>query len=360
MDHFYALIMAGGGGTRLWPLSRKTRPKQALPLVEDRSMFQISVERLAPLMPPENVFVVTGSAYVEQLHESTPQIPLENFVVEPVGRDSGPAAALGIVHIQRRDPDAIIAILAADHHIADVPKFLRVLAAAGDLAQRGYIATLGISPSFPSTGYGYIKRGDSLGQMGEFDIYLAERFAEKPDIQTAVEFLESGLYSWNSGMFICRAETVLAEFERQRPAMRAQMEQIGQAVGQPDYQAVLGRVWPEIERISIDYAVMEGAQKMAIIPVDMGWSDIGSWATLFDVLAGDADGNVQRGTHQKHVMIDTKNTFVFGDRMVVTIGVDDLVIVDTHDVLLVCHRARSEDVRSVVNLLKADGDETHL
>lgn len=360
MDHFYALIMAGGGGTRLWPLSRRTRPKQSLPLVEDRSMFQISVERLAPLLPPDHVFVVTGSSYVDQLRESTPQVPAENFIVEPHGRDSGPAAGLGIVHIQRRDPQAVIAILAADHHIADVPKFLRVLEASGTLAGQGYIVTLGISPSFPSTGYGYIKRGEPLGEIGEFAAYRAERFAEKPDIETAVEFLASGLYSWNSGMFICRAEAVLGEFERQRPAVHAQLAEIGAAVGRPDYPETLERVWPEIERISLDFAVMEGAQHMAIIPVDMGWSDIGSWTTLYDVLTGGQNGNVTRGVAKKHIMIDTQNTLIFGDRMVVTIGVDDLVIVDTHDVVLVCHRSRSEEVRNVVNLLKADGDESHL
>lgn len=360
MDHFYALIMAGGGGTRLWPLSRKTRPKQALPLTEDRSMFQISVERLAPLLPPERVFVVTGQGYAEQLHASTPAVPRENFVIEPFGRDSGPAAALGIVHIRQRDPEAVIAILAADHHIADVPRFLRVLSAAHDLAGQGYITTLGISPSFPSTGYGYIERGEPLGQVGEFPAYVAEQFTEKPDAQTAVEFLASGRYSWNSGMFISRADTVLAEFARQQPVLHAQLEEIGAAVGRQDYRAVLDRVWPQIERISLDYAVMEDARKMALIPVDMGWSDIGSWTTLFDVLDGDTNGNVARGQSEKHVLIDTSNTLIVGDRMVVTIGVDDLVIVDTPDVVLVCHRARSEDVRTVVNRLKEKGDEAHL
>jgi mannose-1-phosphate guanylyltransferase len=187
-NHFYALIMAGGGGTRLWPLSRKTRPKQMLPLVEERTMFQIAVERLDPLLPPEKIIVVTGRDHVEQLKSSVPQVPSENFIVEPFGRDSGPAAGLGIMHIQHRDPSATIAVLAADHHIADTPKFQRVLAASAGLAEQGYIVTLGVSPSFPSTGFGYIKRGAPLVEGDKFQDYHSAGYTEKPDAETAVQF----------------------------------------------------------------------------------------------------------------------------------------------------------------------------
>lgn len=359
-DHLYALIMAGGGGTRLWPLSRKTRPKQMLPLVEERTMFQIAVERLDPLLPPERIVVVTGRDHVEQLKSSVPQVPAENFIVEPFGRDSGPAAGLGILHIQQRDPDATIAILAADHHIADIQKFQRVLLASASLAGQGYIVTLGISPSFPSTGFGYIKRGDPLAEVDRFQVYHSAGFTEKPDSETAVQFLGSGLYSWNSGMFILKSDQILHEFERQQPVIYALLEELGQAAGQGHYQETLERLWPSMKKISLDYAVMEGANNMAIIPVDIGWSDVGSWATLFEVLDGDLDGNVTRGRGQEHVRIDTKETLIVSDRMVVTIGIEDIVIVDTEDVLLVCHRDRSQDVRQVVRQLKDAGDEAHL
>ncbi len=360
MDHFYALIMAGGGGTRLWPLSRKTRPKQMLPLVEERTMFEISVERLQPLLPPERVFVVTGRDQVEALSQCAPQVPIENFIVEPFGQDTGPAVGLGTVHIKHRDPDATIAVLTADQHIAEKARFRKVLAAAAELAGEGYIVTLGISPSFPSTGFGYIKRGEPLVKVGDFQAYVSAGFTEKPNADTAIQFMASGLYSWNSGMFIYKADQILGELARQQPDMHARLQTIGAAIDRDDYAAVLDEVWPAMTRLSLDYAVMEGAENVAVIPVDIGWSDIGSWATLLEVLAGDLNGNVSRGHAQQHLKIDTCETLIVSDRMVVTIGIEDIVIVDTDDVLLVCHRDRSQDVRDVVSLLRDAGDTAHL
>jgi mannose-1-phosphate guanylyltransferase len=298
MDSLYALIMAGGGGTRLWPLSRRNRPKQMLPLVEDRTMFQISVERLAPLLPPERIFVVTGADQVAALQASTPQVPLQNFIAEPFGMNTGPAVGLGTVHIQHRDPAAIIAVLTADQHIADKTRLRAVLAAAGELAQEGYLVTLGIKPDFPATGYGYIQRGAPLRQVGEFQAYRADRFTEKPDLETALAFLESGLYSWNSGMFIFQAGRIMTEYARQQPLLYALLRDIQAALGRPNYADVLREKWPQMPKISIDYAVMEGAQDMAVIPVDMGWSDVGSWETLYDEDTGlrqQARGDDRRG-----------------------------------------------------------------
>jgi len=360
MKKLYALIMAGGGGTRLWPLSRKGRPKQMLPLVEDRTMFQISVERLAPLLPPENILVVTGRDQVEQLSSSTPQIPAENFIIEPFGQNNGPAVGMALLHVRRRDPEALVAVLAADHHIANKARFRQVLAAAGELATQGYIATLGITPTFPSTGYGYIKRGERLNPVGEFEAYCAAGFMEKPNLETATQFLADGRYSWNSGMFIFETGQVLAEYARQQPQMYALFQEIDAAIGTDRYEATINRVWPQMPKLSIDYAIMEKAAPMAVIPVEMGWSDIGSWATLYEVLEGDQNGIVTRGQGQGHIHIDTKDTLVLSDRRVVTIGLEDLVIVDTDDVLLVCHRDRSQDVRKVIDQLKAAGDEAPL
>lgn len=360
MDHYYALIMAGGGGTRLWPLSRKNRPKQMLPLVEERTMFQIAVERLQPLLPLEHIFVVTGRSHVEQLAQSFPGLPKENYIIEPFGQNTGPAVGLAIMHIRQRDPEAVIAVVTADQHIGDKEKFRAVLAAAAQVAAKDYIVTLGISPSFPSTGFGYIERGDLIEQVGGFRVFRSQGFTEKPDTQTAIHFLAAGTHSWNSGMFIFRIDRVLHEFERQQPEMATLLREIGQAIGGPDYEATLERIWPDMPKKSIDYAVMEGAENVAVIPVDIGWSDVGSWATLFEVLTGDLNGNVSRGATEGHIQIDTKETMVISDRMVVTIGIEDIVIVDTEDVLLVCSRDRSQDVRQVVSLLRAAGDESHL
>jgi len=264
MNSLYALIMAGGGGTRLWPLSRRNRPKQMLPLVEDRTMFQISVERLAPLLPPERIFVVTGVDQVEALRASTPQVPPQNFVAEPFGMNTGPAVGLGAIHIQHRDPQAVIAVLTADQHIADKARLRGVLAAAAELALDGYIVTLGIRPDFPATGYGYIQRGAPLRQIGEFQAYRADRFTEKPDLETAKAFLSSGLYSWNSGMFIFRVEQIMAEFARQQPVLHGLLQDIQAALGCPDYLDVLREKWPQMPRLSIDYAVMEGAGRYGL------------------------------------------------------------------------------------------------
>jgi mannose-1-phosphate guanylyltransferase len=360
MENLYALIMAGGGGTRLWPLSRKNRPKQMLPLVEDRTMFQVSVERLSPLLPPERVFIVTGRDQVDELQRSAPQLPTENFIIEPFMRNNGPAVGLATVHIQRRVPNAIVAVLTADHHIADKPRFRQVLAAASELAMQGYIVTLGIQPTFPATGYGYIQRGEPLVQIDSFQTYCAERFIEKPDLPTAVRFMTDGLHSWNSGMFIYRADRILEEYARQQPGMYALLQDISSAIGHDNYQEVLEHTWSKMPKLSIDYAIMEGASGMAVIPVDMGWSDIGSWATLSEVLGGDQNGNVRRGDGQAYLLVDTKDTLVISDRRVVTIGLEDMVIVDTDDVLLVCRRDHSQEVRAVVEQLKAAGEESLL
>ena len=354
MSHEYALIMAGGGGTRLWPLSRRDRPKQVLPLTEERTMFQVTVERLHDLLPPDHIFVVTGSDLAEPLHQSAPHLLGENFIIEPAGRDSGPAAGLGTYHIAHHDPDARIAVLSADHHIANEKRFLDSLRCAYDYADQGYIVTLGIRPSYAATGFGYIQRGEPLGDCGDLKIYRSRRFTEKPDETTATSFVSSGMYSWNGGIFIWQARQAMAEFERQQPAMHAVLKQIAEA---PDE---LVSLWGQIKKISLDYAIMEGANNVAVIPVDIGWSDVGTWATLFEVLTRDEHGNATRSKIEGHIQIDTHETLIVSDRMVVTIGIDNLVIVDTDDAILVCHRDRAQDVRDVVQRLKERGQDRHL
>ncbi len=354
MKPFYALIMAGGGGTRLWPLSRRDRPKQLLSLMDDRTMFQMAVDRLAPLIPPERVLVVAGRHLADALQGAAPEVPADRFIVEPFGQNNGPSVALALAHIQREDPSAVVGVLAADHYIADTARFRAVLAAAAEVAQDGYIVTLGVTPAYPATGYGYIKQDHPLTTVGEFPVYHVARFTEKPDLPTAMQFLAEGSYSWNSGMFIATARRLRAEYARQQPALYALMQRIEDAIGTPDYATTLDEVWPQMPRLSIDYAIMEGADRMAVIPVDMGWSDIGSWASLHGVLDGDGAGNIVRGDA---LLIDTSGTLVIGTRRVVTIGVEDLIIVDTPDALLICRRDRAEDVRQVVDVLKAAGED---
>ncbi|MCB9454697.1 MAG: mannose-1-phosphate guanylyltransferase [Anaerolineaceae bacterium] len=351
MNHYYALIMAGGGGTRLWPMSRQDTPKQLLPLVEDVSMFRTTVDRLLPLFPADHIYVATGRKYVEAMRRDAPEIPLANFVTEPYGRNSGPAAGLGAAIIQKRDPDAIIAIMTSDHHIAKQDVFREVLKAAHDLAQQGYIATLGISPSYPATGFGYIRQGETLANINGFDCYHSRGFTEKPDPVTATAFVASGEFSWNSGMFIWQVSRAMNEFERQQPEMFAQLTELVSTLDTPEYETKLNEIWAKIKDISLDYAVMEDADKIAVIPIDIGWNDVGSWVALFDVLKLDKFGNCFKGSQPEKVILDTKNTLVYSDKLTVTIGVEDIIVVETPDALLICNKNRAENVKEVVNYL---------
>lgn len=351
MENYYAVIMAGGGGTRLWPMSRQDMPKQLLPLVEETSMFKTSVDRLAPLFTPDRVYVVTGRKYLNSLREQAPEIPSENFVIEPYGRNTGPAAALAITVIQKRDPQATVAILTADHHIARKDMFRDVLTAAYDLAQKGYIATLGISPSYPATGFGYIRQGDELFKINGFTAYSSRGFTEKPNAVTATGFLASGEYSWNSGMFIWKAEQAMKELQRQQPEMHTQFVNLATAVDTPEFDSKLENIWRDMKDISIDFAVMEGAENMAVIPADIGWNDVGSWSALYEVLKLDKFGNGFKGRQPERVILDTRNTLVYSDKLTVTIGVEDIIVVETPDALLICHKDRTQDVKEVVNHL---------
>ncbi|MBC7225937.1 MAG: NTP transferase domain-containing protein [Thermoflexales bacterium] len=353
MSSCYALIMAGGGGTRLWPLSRRSRPKQALTLVGERTMFEHAVDRIASLFQPEEIFVVTGEEHLETLLFQAPELPRQNFLLEPVGQGTAPAIGLGAVHLRRRDPQAVMVVLTADHFIRDVETFRRALAAAAEVAEKGHLVTLGITPSFPSTGFGYIQQGEQLYEVDGFAVFRALRFTEKPTAETAFRMVESGLYTWNSGMFIWRVDRILEEFARQMPDLYDVLMQIDAVLDTPAYEPTLRRLWPELSPQSIDYGVMEGAQDVVVIPVDIGWSDVGNWSSMREILPADADGNVVVG---EHVGIETRNSIIFGGRrLIATIGLEDMIIVDTDDALLICPLEREQDVREMVQRLRVMG-----
>jgi mannose-1-phosphate guanylyltransferase len=358
-EHFYALIMAGGVGSRLWPLSRQKSPKQVLPLMGEHSMFAIAVERLQPLLAPEDVLVVVGEEQVELLKAEGTGIPDWNFVIEPAGRGTAPAIALSALALRRRDPEAMMAVLAADHFIGDDGGFREALKAAREVAAQDQLVTLGITPSSPSTGYGYIERGRFLTNANGFAAYQVLAFREKPDLVTAKHFVTSGRHSWNSGMFVWKVSRFLDELSRTMPEFYQQLMTIDAVHGTPDYDRVLRGVWQDVKSQTVDYGVMEKARDVAVIPAEFGWNDVGSWATLLEILDNDEYGNVIR--RAQHVGVDTSNTLVFGrDRLVATVGLHDMIVIDAGDAVLVCPKDRAQDVKKIVDELKRRGEQQYL
>jgi mannose-1-phosphate guanylyltransferase len=286
-----------------------------------------------------------------------PKLPEQNFIVEPCARNTAPCVGLAALHVARKDPRGVIVMLPADHHISRPAAFRDALASAADLAQRGSVATIGIKPSRPETGYGYLKIGPRLaarGRKGKGAAHKVERFVEKPDVVTAARYLTDGGYLWNSGIFAFRADVILDEIRRAMPVLGEQLDAIDAAFGTPAYKKTLARVFPECPSISIDYGVMEKSKRIAVVPADFGWSDVGSFAALPDVKPTDRLGNVAEGDA---VVVDAHNTVVLakGGRPVAVVGIDDVVVVDAGDAVLVCRRDRAQDVRQAVEELSRRG-----
>ncbi len=366
----YAMIMAGGAGTRLWPLSREKLSKPALKLLGEESMFQIAVKRLSPLFAPEQIIVVSGREHAAALTQQVPEIPSKNYLLEPMGRGTAAAVGLAAIHLYARDKNATMAVLTADHYIGNTEKFRAVISAAIEIAQKDYLVTLGIQPTSPSTQFGYIERGETIAEIGGFSIHQARRFVEKPDLENAMRMLETGNYTWNSGMFIWKVDVILAEFAKQMPHLHQGLMKLLETIqvvkrmdnqhytltdeeiqAEQNYSQVLGEVWLGLQKQTIDYGVMEHAQRVAVIPVDMEWMDIGNWADLKSLLPADENNNSVIGNV---LLLDSNNTFVMGGkRLISAVGLKDMVIVDTADALLICPLDQVGKVRQIVAELNA-------
>jgi mannose-1-phosphate guanylyltransferase len=354
----YGVIMAGGAGTRLWPLSRGNRPKQLLPVIRGRSLLRLSYDRLRGFLPPERIFVCTGASYGAQVIENLPELPKENVLGEPIGRDTANAVGFPAAVLQRRDKDAVVAVVTADHVIEPIDAFQEAVKKGFEVAAEHpqMLVTFGIIPTHGHTGLGYIHRGEPLKlASGATGAYRVQAFKEKPEKATADRYVESGRYYWNSGMFVWRCDTVLGELAAHLPESYRGLMKIGEAWDTPHRQEVLNSVYPGLPKISIDYGVMElasqskGKAQVAVVEMPVQWLDVGSWPALAETLPMDEHNNATEGG--PCVFIDADDNIVISDdptHLVSAIGLSDMIIIHTKDATLVCPKSEAQRVKEMV------------
>lgn len=346
MKHLNVVILAGGSGTRLWPLSTPGYPKQFLPLPNGKSMIQETLARVAPLITPEQAWIVTGRNMAELVYEHLPTLIHDHLLGEPMGRNSAPAIAWIAATLARRDPDAIMVSLHADHVITQVEPLRQALQLAYRAAERGHLVTLGIKPTAPETGYGYIRYGAQITEGHGHQAFYGERFVEKPDRATAQSYLDDGHYVWNSGMFAWQVKTILREMRAHLPEMMQKIDQIVEAMGTSHEQTVLNELWPTIQSVSIDYGIMEKVSQFAVIPADIGWNDVGNWEQYGALFPSNEQGVKCVGIHED---LESQNIFVYNDtpRQIFTIGLEDVVVVEMEDKTVICHISAVQRVKEV-------------
>lgn len=358
----YAVIMAGGSGTRFWPLSREKMPKQLLKIGSEDTLIQLTVDRVLPLIKREHIFIVTNQGIAidieTQLSQRFGGSWDRNLILEPEAKNTAPALGLSALHVNRIDPEGIMVVLSADHAIRNVPAFLTCIKTAEQAARQDYLVTLGIKPSRPETGFGYIKTGEPCREAGLAGVSRVERFVEKPDLKTAQGYLKNGQYYWNSGMFVWKVSTFLREIERYLPSLHKGLMDVQKSIGSGRESETVRTLFSRLEPVSIDYGIMEKTDRAAIVPADIGWSDVGSWTALEEVTDKDSSGNIISGNV---IDIDSTDSVVYAEkRLVATIGLNNTIVVDTPDATLVCSRDRAQDVKKVVEELKKRKSEEHL
>jgi len=350
----YAVIMAGGSGTRFWPVSRLRRPKQLLAFGGKDSLLEKTIKRVAPMMPSDRVMIVTGDAVLPAFVELFPDWPEGNLLSEPLRKNTGPCAALAAKVLYDRDPEAVVALMPADHLILKEEQFRAILGAALEVAARDEVLiTLGIKPSYPETGYGYIQMAEKAGERNGCLYHRVEHFHEKPDAENAAYYLESGRFLWNSGIFIYRAGTLLRAVEQLLPDLFAALADLDGRGKPSDIKMAIDRIYPTLANVSIDVGIAEKLDHRLVFPADIGWHDVGSWTAVRDFSLSDARGNVSQG---KHISINSGGNTVYAQQgMVVTIGVENLIVVHTPDATLVSRRDDAQDVKCVFSELEKRG-----
>jgi mannose-1-phosphate guanylyltransferase len=358
----YIVILAGGGGTRLWPKSRKNTPKQLLKLLNNKTLLQETFERVEELVPEENIFVVTSGDFKNEIKKQLPNITEKNILVEPVPAGTSSAVGLAVVHIAARAPDAIISTLASDAYIKETQKFLSVLQTCQEVAGKGnYIVTMGIQPTFAHTGLGYIHSGREVMKFGKKAAFEVLDFTEKPDRPTAQAYVASGEYFWNANINSYSARTIFESFKEFTPKLSDALEKIAAVLGTKKEAEVTGRLWRELDNDPIDTAILEKAKNVLIVPADFIWHDIGDWGVLYELLTSSKTANVVLGENLELIDINTKSSLVYGnERLIATVGIENLVIIDTPDALLVAKKDKSQDVKKIVEELKRKSLEKYL
>ncbi len=350
----FAFIMSGGKGKRFWPLSRASRAKQLVKLFNGKTLLELTIERLQPIFHEDEIVVITQEIQVDATREVLQNWPKIKILVEPVGKNTAPCIAYATTYALETHGDCILTFLPADHSIARKDVFRDVLEATSMFAsEHNDIVTIGITPDRPATGYGYIEMGDEISQVMGHTFRRVKRFTEKPSLEDARKYLESGRYLWNAGIFCFRASVMLEELEKYLPETASAFAHLRQFYGTPDERRHVEACYKQAQEISIDYAVMEKTKRASVVPADIGWDDLGSWESFSKYLNKDARGN---RIHGEHVGIDTTNCIVYSDRQVVaSLGISDLTIVVTDDAILISHRLKAEEVRRVVDFLEAQG-----
>ncbi len=354
----HAVIMAGGSGTRFWPRSTEARPKQFLNIFGDRTMLQSTVDRIEKLVPAKRVWVITNDRYVDLVQEQLPDVPANNIVGEPVAKNTAPCVALAATLIKDQDPDATMVVLPADHHIEKPDQFISILeTAAAKANDEKTLVTIGIKPDRPETGYGYIEfdKNSSETHAG-LEVKKVNQFREKPDLETAKEFIDSGNFLWNSGMFIWKASTILNEFEQHQPKINEQIQKLIPAVGSDDQKTAINEFYHGCPSISVDYGIMEQAKTVFVVPGSFGWNDVGSWRAVYDLRSKDKNGNVIQS--ENAALTEARNNLIQTEsgKMIALVGVENLAVVETDSAILVCNLNEAQGVKDVVNQLRANDE----
>lgn len=364
LDHTYALILAGGGGTRLWPKSRNATPKQFLKLVGEKTMIQLSAERIHSLIPWEKIIVITNELYKTEVERQLPQIPAKNIIAEPEKRDTALAMLTGALYAKMHDPEAVVINCASDHTVLNEAEFVRVMRSAAQVAEsKSVLVTVGITPTRPATGFGYIKIGAEIAKIDTgLPLWKVDSFTEKPDAKTAQSFIATGKYFWNANMYVWRVATLIEAFKQHLPSLYEKTLPLSTS-NPRKFHSLLPNIYATSETISIDYAISEKATNLVLLTGDFGWNDVGDWKVVYDLAEKDADDNVFMNDAQgaKTLSLKSGKNLVYTDkRLVALYGINDMIVIDTDEILLIIPKNESQDVKKLVEQLKKEGKKRYL